>query len=178
MDLSRRSVLWWDLLGQQVFFAHRDGDGRDDHIGSQTDTWDGYAASRRRVTQGWVDAGVRNPVVLTGDVHQHWAADLKVDYATDGPIVGSELVTSSISSNGDGEDAPLRSHPWLAWNPHVRFQNNLRGYVRARITPTGLDADFRALRKVTRRDQQVFTRVSVAIADQEPGVHVTADNPA
>jgi len=54
----------------------------------------------------------------------------------------------------------------------------LRGYVRARITPTSLDADFRALRKVTRRDQQVFTRASVAIADQEPGVHLTADNPA
>ena len=28
-----------------------------------------------------------------------------------------------------------------------------------------------------RRDQQVFTRASVAIADQEPGVHLTADNP-
>ncbi len=161
-----------------MFFAQRDGDERPDHVGAQMDTWDGYAASRRRVTQGWVDAGVRNPVVLTGDIHEHWAANLKLDYDTDGPVVGTELVTSSISSNGDGEDAPLRSHPWLEWNPHLRFQNNLRGYVRARITPTSLDADFRALRKVTRRDQQVFTRASVAIADQEPGVHLTADNPA
>jgi len=83
-----------------------------------------------------------------------------------------------ITRSGDGEDAPLQSNPWLEWNPHLRFQNNLRGYVRARITPTSLDADFRALRKVTRRDQQVFTRASVAIADQEPGVHLTADNPA
>jgi alkaline phosphatase D len=178
IDGFRSSTARWDLLGQQVFFAQRDGDERPDHVGAQMDTWDGYAASRRRVTKGWVDAGVRNPVVLTGDIHEHWAANLKLDYDAEGPVVGTELVTSSISSNGDGEDAPLRSHPWLPWNPHLRFQNNLRGYVRARITPTSLEADFRALRKVTRRDQQVFTRASVAIADQEPGVQLTADNPA
>ena len=41
-------------------------------------------ASRRRITQGWVDAGVRNPVVLTGDVHAHWASDLYLDYADPG----------------------------------------------------------------------------------------------
>ena len=45
---------------------------------SASDAWDGYPASRDRV----VDAlgrrrGVRNPVVLTGDVHAHWAADLR-----------------------------------------------------------------------------------------------------
>lgn len=42
--------------------------------------WDGYAASHRRVTQGWVDARVRNAVVLTGDVHRRWANDVKVDF--------------------------------------------------------------------------------------------------
>ncbi len=43
------------------------------------DGWDGYAASRRRITQGWVDANVRNAVVLTGDVHRNWANGPKVD---------------------------------------------------------------------------------------------------
>ena len=38
------------------------------------DGWDGYAASRRRITQGWVDADVRNAVVLTGDVHRNCGA--------------------------------------------------------------------------------------------------------
>ena len=31
------------------------------------DSWDGYVASRDRVVSAWTAAGVRNPVVLTGD---------------------------------------------------------------------------------------------------------------
>ena len=165
------------MLAQQSSCAQRDYHwaraGRWSTRGTAT------RAARDRGSAALVASGARNPVVLTGDIHAHWASDLQARLRRPGLRRSAvELVTTSITSDGDGEDAPLQSNPWLEWNPHLRFQNNLRGYVRARITPTSLDADFRALRKVTRRDQQVFTRASVAIADQEPGVHLTADNPA
>ena len=79
LDGFRRSEARWDILGQQVFFAQRDNNSGPLKVTSM-DSWDGYVASRDRITRGWVDARVRNPVVLTGDVHAHWASDLKLDY--------------------------------------------------------------------------------------------------
>ncbi len=79
IDGFRRSEARWDILGQQVFFAQRDNNEGPLKMTSM-DAWDGYVASRDRITRGWVDARVRNPVVLTGDVHAHWASDLKLNY--------------------------------------------------------------------------------------------------
>ena len=82
--------------------------------GASMDSWDGYRASRARIQQGWVDRAVRNPVVLTGDVHRAWANDLKADYANaNSATIGTELVTSSITSSGDGDGVhhgPRRRH--------------------------------------------------------------------
>ena len=142
------------------------------------DAWDGYAASRDRITRGWVEAGVRNPVVLTGDVHAHWADELKLDYADPtSRTVGSELVCSSITSTGDGVDVVGGNHPWAAWNPHLRFYNNQRGYVRTTITADSLTADFQVVPYVTRPGAPVHTRATFVIEDRLPGLHQIADNP-
>ncbi|MFC4060369.1 alkaline phosphatase D family protein [Planomonospora corallina] len=169
----RRSRARWDLLGQQVFFAQRDSDAGPAKVTNQ-DTWDGYPASRRRITQGWVDAGVRNPVVLTGDVHAHWAGDLKLDY--DDPAsrtVGSELVTSSITSGGDGRDSDPAAHPFLAVNPHLRFHNDQRGYVVTRIERERLTADFKVLPQVSRAGAEAYTRARFVVEDRVPGIQQT-----
>lgn len=50
-------------------------------------------------------------MVLTSDVHRNWPNDLEVDYKDPvSPVVLSELVYSSITSNGNGP-APPRSPP-------------------------------------------------------------------
>ncbi|MFY0406797.1 alkaline phosphatase D family protein [Solicola sp. PLA-1-18] len=177
LDGFRASDQRWDVIAQQVFFSQRDStDGPVTTV--SMDGWDGYAASRDRITQGWLDAGVRNPVVLTGDVHTHWAADLKLDYRDPtGESVGSELVCSSITSGGDGLDEPGTSHPWLAWNPHIKFRNNLRGYVNTRITPQDLTADFRSLPYVSTPGAEAFTRATFVVEDGVKGLQQTADNP-
>lgn len=177
IDGFRRSEARWDVLGQQVFFAQRDNTEGPVKLTSM-DAWDGYVASRDRITRGWVDARVRNPVVLTGDVHAHWASDLKLDY--DDPTsrtVGTELVCSSISTGGNGADSASGSHPWLRWNPHLRFQNNLRGYVNTTITRESMVADFRCVRAVKTKDAEVFTRAQFTIEDRHPGLQQTADRP-
>lgn len=111
------------------------------------DGWDGYAASRRRIAQGWVDAGVRNPVVLTGDVHRHRASDVKSDFQDpDAPVVGSQLVCSSITSTVNGNGST--HNPIMPWNPHPRFFDNQRGYERTTNTKDAMTADRRVLDQV------------------------------
>ena len=116
-----------------------------------------------------MDAGVRNPVVLTGDVHKHWAADVKTDYADpDAPVFGTELVASSITSGGNGNAA--WSDPIMEWNPHLRFSGDLRGYLRTTVTPDGLRADFRSVDRVTTRGGAVATQASFEVADGQRGL--------
>jgi alkaline phosphatase D len=167
----------WDLIGQQVFFGKRDRDPEAAEKLSM-DAWDGYSASRDRVVQGWRDAGVRNPVVLTGDVHAHWASDVLADWEDpDSEVIGSELVTSSITSGHDGYDQPDGVHPWAAWNPNIRFWNNLRGYVSSVVTSDSMTAHFRCVPEVTVRGAEVMTRRSYAIEDRVRGLRLADDQP-
>ena len=165
------------MIGQQVFFGRRDNDPGAANTVSM-DAWDGYPASRARVTQSWVEAGARNPVVLTGDVHAHWASEIYADpFDPASGIVGSELVSSSITSGGDGYDEPTGTHPWAAWNPNLRFWTNLRGYVSTTITPDAMTADFRCVPVVTTPGSSVFTRRSYVLQDGVRGLVQTADQP-
>ncbi|MBB5872748.1 alkaline phosphatase D [Allocatelliglobosispora scoriae] len=155
----------WDILGQQVFFARQfDAAGA-----SSMDAWDGYRASRARIQQGWVDRGVRNPLVLTGDVHKSWASNLKADYANpNSATIGTELVCTSITSNGNGSGST--TIPNGATNPHIKFYSDQRGYVRTTITPSQVRADFRSVASVTEHGAAVSTTRSFVIAEGQPGL--------
>jgi len=162
--LGQRNATW-DLIGQQVFFARRVDAG--DAFG--LDGWDGYPASRDRIQKGWVQRGVPNPVVLTGDVHRSWANDLKVDFTNPAsPVVGAELVSTSVSSGGDGADTT--GVPDSAYNPHLKFYANHRGYVRTTISQARMDVDFRAVKKITTTGQPAVTLRSFAIEAGRPGL--------
>ncbi|MEO3803713.1 alkaline phosphatase D family protein [Nonomuraea sp. B1E8] len=173
LDGFRHSRAQWDILGQQVFFAQRDNNDGPAKITSQ-DAWDGYVASRKRITQGWLDAKVRNPVVLTGDVHAHWASDLKLDYDDPtGPSVGSELVATSVSTGGNGTDSDPATHPFLKINPHLKFYNNQRGYVLTKVERDQMTADFKVVPQVQTPGGEVYTRATFVIEDRVPGVQQT-----
>src|SRR5215475_3844575 len=149
----------WDIIGQQFTAA---GAGN-------MDAWDGYRAARSRIQQGWVDRAVRNPVVLSGDVHRAYANDLKADYHnTSSATIGTELVCTSISSTGDGSGST--TIPNAATNPHVKFFQDRRGYVRTTITPAQISADFRSVPSVTEHGAPVSTARSFVIQDGRPGL--------
>jgi alkaline phosphatase D len=155
----------WDIIGQQVFFAQEftaAGAGN-------MDAWDGYRASRSRIQQAWVDRAVRNPVVLTGDVHRAYANNLKADYHNpSSATIGTELVCTSISSTGDGSGST--TIPNAATNPHVRFFSDRRGYVRTTITPATITADFRSVASVSEHGAAATTTRSFVIQDGQPGL--------
>jgi alkaline phosphatase D len=162
-DGLRGSQARWDVLGQQVFFAQRQAANG----AFSMDGWDGYAPSRDRVAAHFGSA--RNAVVLTGDVHTHWANELKADYADPASATtGTELVSSSITSGADGDAST--DHPDLQNNPHLRFRSNRRGYVKARYLPDRVEADFRVLDTVTTPGAPVRTAASFVIPDREPGL--------
>ncbi|MCO5970693.1 alkaline phosphatase D family protein [Actinoallomurus soli] len=161
----RASRTRWNLLAQQIFMAQHDyhlGPGREVVV----DTWDGYTADRDRILGDVVASGARNPVVLTGDIHCHYASDLLVDFDDpDSRRVGVELVTTSVTSDGDGYDTPAARAIELAENPHIAYADQRRGFIAARLTATELRADFHTLPYVTRRHAPSTVTASFTVAD-------------
>ncbi|GAA2808591.1 alkaline phosphatase D family protein [Saccharopolyspora taberi] len=156
----------WDVLGQQVFFSKIDlTPGAEE--GYNMDAWDGYVANRDRIAGAMADSKVRNGVVLTGDVHRHWAAEIKRTHDdADSPAVGTEFVTTSITSGGDGSDDG--NQDVLDENPHVKFYANRRGYIRTKFTETELRADYRVLSKVSEPGAAAETAKSFVVEDGNP----------
>ncbi|MEU4545996.1 alkaline phosphatase D family protein [Nonomuraea dietziae] len=166
----RSSAATWDLFGQQVFMMEMDwvlGEQR----GWSNEGWDGYVASRNRLAAAIDDHG-RNGVVLTGDVHSHWAGELKRDHQDPGSkSVAVELVTTSVSSAGDGVDEYWNTEALLRENPHVKFFNGRRGYVRSRISQTEMKVDFRSLSRVTEPHAPAYTSGSFVIEPGSPSLN-------
>ncbi len=165
-----RSTTVWNIIPQQVPVAQVDtvpGDGR----AFVMDFWDGYVPARDRLFAELVERNVSNPVVLTGDMHRHLAADLKRDFDDpDSPTVGVEFVGTSISTKMDGMDLDPGGQNLLDANEHIRFTNYQRGYVRCTLTPDACRADFRVLPYVTRPGAPVSTRTSFVTEAGNPGL--------
>ncbi len=169
IDGFRSSTARWDVLGQQVFFSRRDLVAGADK-GYSMDAWDGYAASQQKITAALRDSQVRNGIVLTGDVHRHWAAEVKAAYdGSAGDDVAVEFVTTSITSGFDGDDST--NEKVLRENPHIKYFRNRRGYVRTKFTADEVRADFRILSKVSQPGANAVTDASFVVADGDPTLH-------
>ena len=95
----------WTVIGQQVYsFAYDRAKANPDGQFSM-DKWDGYVAARQRLYKRLLETQAPNPIVLSGDVHQHYGADLKMDFTDPrSATVGIEFTNSSITTGGDGSD--------------------------------------------------------------------------
>jgi alkaline phosphatase D len=166
----------WKVLAQQVFFAKRDGDpGEGERY--NMDAWDGYLGSRNRFLEFIQQWRIENPIVLTGDVHNNWAAELKANF--DDPnseTLGVEFVGTSITSGGDGADTPgPNQQAVLEENPHIKFFNGQRGYVRCRLTPELWRTDYRVLPYVKEPGAPIYTRASFAVEAGRPGLQQVSE---
>ncbi|MBC7274515.1 MAG: alkaline phosphatase D family protein [Streptomyces sp.] len=160
LDGWRRSRALWNVVPQQVTFSQRYNSTTLPSKVSM-DSWDGYPASRERVLAGAEAAGIENLMVLTGDVHVHYGFDIKRDFADQGSkTLGTEIVTSSVSSGGNGSAQPANWATYLAANPHLRFYNGQRGYVTVTLGAEAARADFRTVPYVTTPDAPLTTAAS------------------
>lgn len=161
----------WNVLANQVMIARLEGAAADGGSVVSMDRWDGYPAAQTRLMTFLERVRPPNPVVVTGDIHSNWAADLKADFLDPASAtVGAELVGTSISSGGDGADSNERIGETLARNPHVHFFNGQRGYVRCEATRERLVADYRVVPYVTRPGAPVVTRSTYVVEDGRPGL--------
>ena len=159
----------WNVLAQQVFFSQRDFTSGPNSSFS-ADAWDNYVPERDGLRDHLVAVGASNPVVLTGDVHASYVCDVKADFADPASAtVATELVGTSITSGGDGVEQNPGDAVQLAENPHFRFINRKRGYIRNLVTRQSWTADFRVIDQVTVPGSPVSTRASFVIEDGRPG---------
>jgi alkaline phosphatase D len=163
-----RSPANWNILAQQVMMARVDRTGGNE-VKYSMDQWPGYEFERRRVLRHFREQQVKNPVVITGDIHSHWANELIADFdELDSPVVGTEFVGTSISSGGDGAAAPKSHDHLLAENPFLKFFNAERGYVRCEVTPQTWRSDYRTVPFVTKPGAPLVTRASFVVESGRP----------
>ncbi|WP_435611682.1 alkaline phosphatase D family protein [Streptomyces sp. bgisy159] len=170
IDGWRRSRARWNVVPQQVTFSRRHNSTTLPSKLSM-DSWDGYPASRERVLAGAEAAGVENLMVLTGDVHVHYGFDIKRDFDDPGSrTVGTEIVTTSVSSGGNGSEHPSNWATYLAANPHLRFYDGRRGYATVRLGHDLARADFKTMPYVTTPGAPLTTAASFVTEAGDPGL--------
>jgi alkaline phosphatase D len=169
MDGLGKSRARWNVLAQQVFMAQRDFTAGPEQTFSM-DAWDGYSASRDRILRFVEQKQMANLVVLSGDVHNNWVADLKADFNTPrSKTLGTEFVGTSISSTGDGSDTTTNGETVLSENPHIKFFNGQRGYVRCVLTPTEWRSYYQVVPFVQKPGAPLTTRASFLVENGRPG---------
>ena len=140
----------WTVLGQQVPTFARDATRGNPSGAFSMDKWDGYTAARQRLYARLKETKAPNPIVLSGDVHVHYGADLKLDFRDPrSETVGVEFTNSSLTSGGDGSDVGATWEQIRPDNPHIKYHSARRGYVACTATPAAMRADFKVLDKVT-----------------------------
>jgi alkaline phosphatase D len=164
----------WQVLAQQVLFAHLDWRSYPWVPESETpvvnlDSWDGANAARDRIMRAWADAQVKNPVVLTGDMHRGVALELNQDWRDPtSACVGVEFLATSISSGGSGSPVMSNANALHANNPHLKFISDQRGYHRHTVTPERWQADFRVVDQISTAGAPVSTAKSFVVEAGRP----------
>ena len=162
-DGLSQSTAPWKLLGQQVMMSPLQLRGsleseRDNAILLNTDSWDGYAADRTRLYEHIKQEEVEGVVVLTGDIHTSWAAELSINpndpmyYEPIAPELGDslddpkgalaiELVTPSVTSRSLSLINDTIINALNAANPHFKwYELTKKGFIRLTLNQQELIA--------------------------------------
>lgn len=168
----------WNILAQQTLMAQatqipimQPGDGQ-----FWTDGWDGYPAARQRLFSDIAKHRPANPLVISGDVHTFYAADLKRDFdhaaSPANPVIATEFCGTSITSSSRPQ---ARIDQYLAQNPHLKYgRSDRRGFVLMEVTPSRTIVQFQGLDDVRSADSGLSTLASFVVEDGRAGVVRTA----
>jgi alkaline phosphatase D len=143
----------WNLIGNQTYFGRLSavfGGG----LPIDVDAWDGYEAERRWLSEEIRRRGIKNVVMLTGDLHSYIASHIKVSYDNINPfdtanLVGVEFMTPAVTSaalfdalargSGAGTDGLAEAAVRIN-NPHISFFNSSHyGYSTLQLGPQQAD---------------------------------------
>ena len=133
-----------------------------------TDGWDGYPAARARLLGAAVERKAGNVVVLGGDVHANYVADLKLDFDdAKSPVVATEFCGTSITSEGMAQS---RIDAALPFNPHIRYgRADQHGYTRFTLDAKTLQAQLRVVDDVLDPASAIRTAAGFVVEAGTPG---------
>jgi alkaline phosphatase D len=120
-------------------------------IGVNPGQWDSYPGERAALLEFLRAGAIGNVVVLTGDLHSSWAAEVTLDPRDDGAAPAVEFVTPAVTSDSFAATVfpsvpravPLfeRLIRWM--NPHVRYlDTTAHGYLTVDVVPERLQVDY------------------------------------
>ena len=114
-------------------YDHRDWSGN-----YYSEAWDSYSATSDRLLKHIVEKKVRNPIVLSGDMHSGWASNLESNFydSLTSDIIGAEFTSTSISS-GLSSGWKTTYQNALPYNKHVKhYEGRQGGYLLCTLNNT------------------------------------------
>jgi alkaline phosphatase D len=166
-----RSNKRWKLVAQSTQMS---SSGVNTPLGRSafTDGWDGYPQARAKLLGHLAQTGLKDVVLLGGDVHMNVAAQLRVKPNDEkSPIVASEVVSTSITSRGLGEKllAQIRDS-----NPDIlHARSDERGYTLLDVKPEGITTQFRTTPNPAKADGLMGTQAQFYIQAGVAGLQKT-----
>ena len=144
----------------------------------KTDQWDGFRTERRTFLEAC--SGVDNLVVLSGDLHGFYAAELYADFDARTQPIAVEYGVSAISAAtvdvqlaavvdanpfleafGLGELIPELDANLLATNPHIHHADSIHnGFAVVEIGARAVDVRFIAVEQITSRSGRAGAEIA------------------
>jgi alkaline phosphatase D len=160
----------WNLLAQQTLMTRLTWRDPADPGGPVvwTDGWDGYPIARQRLLDVVRERRVPGVVVLGGDMHAHYVADLRADPQDPRSVpLASEFCGTSISSHGWPQ---ARLDAIRDFNPDLKFaRSDRRGAVRFHLDHRRLQASLLGVDDATRADSAVSVLARFVVEAGRPG---------
>ncbi len=146
----RQAPAPWTLLAQGTPITEIN-QGSADKPEYAADMWSGYPVARQRLLDALQRERAKNPVLLAGDIHAFLVAEVTaVPERPETPVVASEFITTSISSNAIGQAALDK---WLANGPRMKkIDGSRRGYLALTVSAERLRADLVTVDDASRAD--------------------------
>ncbi|HSN83988.1 MAG TPA: alkaline phosphatase D family protein, partial [Polyangiales bacterium] len=146
-DHLANSTAKWKIIGNQVVMSlWQFGLDEGSTATVNSDQWNGYREGRQRLMTFLRENGIRNTVVVTGDVHSSWAMDVTIGDGSYNPetregAVAVEFVAPGITSPSDLSQSLIDS--FVAQSPHIRYaESGRRGYFVLDVQADKVQADW------------------------------------
>lgn len=160
----------WRIIGNQVLMAPCKIFGQP----ISRDMWDGFSEDRDRVLRVLLDNLVTNTLIVTGDAHLSFAANLEVDgRAAAVEILPSSVTRGNLDEQVKGIFAAIAQGGLTAaiklFNPHIRYFDSTRhGYGLVDLKNEGATLEFWSVpHEALSFKQEMVRAVAVASGQQQ-----------
>jgi alkaline phosphatase D len=170
LDGLDRSKASWNVMAQQVIFSQMDyaeAGEAPDYVGIG-DKWSGYEADRKAVLDFAQERKLGNLVVLAGDSHTNRVYDVKANFADpSSATLATEFCGTSISTNGT--KSKYKTSYSEPREPHQKFFDNHRGYVRCEMTKDVWTSEYRVANSIADPELPLRKLAAFAVENGKPG---------